>query len=167
MTEYAVQYAKAVEPESAHAAFARRINATPDDPLPALVWADYLDDAGLGGAAEVVRRHYETYPRPRISSAPGGGRGEPDYDRKGLDAGLISDGRGGLSKETGRYTVFVSHPTGVTSHPWTSHLYFEVSATPKEAHRLLSAMPNLAGAEAHVRRLEQRHPKLKPTDPTA
>lgn len=173
--DYLHQYAKAVEhdPEAeysfGHWPFIRAIYARYNDPLPRLVWADYLDEQGLNGEAEILRRHVHQGMQPRQDIDPG------DAYSDTLDGGLIQASSWlhslGLHQVGNTYRLFLVHPlhphdmesrTGDKEGSRGSHYYFEARAPASEAHRILSAMQQSPFVQNNLAKLEILHPELAP-----
>lgn len=132
-----------------HADFLRKIEENPAEQTPHLVYADWLEEQGYPGAAEVVRRspqdngyfglHMQTEPyQPHVS--------------------ILSPSH--FQTQSGRlWAVRLTHLTnrGVRGH--------SVVVNSKNAHDLLKGMQGLSGADQAIQTLETNHPELKEPPP--
>lgn len=158
---YGRQYARALGPvryaAGGHAAFVNRIVERLTDPTPSLVYADYLEEQGDHGAAELVRaagpsanseasgRYHGRFPHgvPHVDLYPtmyypGNRRWRPDEEDQPHRLRLLH------RVEGGHYC-----------------LGYSLTLDPEEAHRLVSGMPNIANADDARRELEERYPRLR------
>lgn len=172
--EYRHQYAKSL---TDHGAFVKAMHASPSDDLPALVYADYLDDHGDAGAAEVIRRHRELgrhLQDSRVVTPPYSGDlpedGSPFVEFYETLPAMTTRGRHYEGDDDGhdgpRFRLNVMHraedtkyaDSGITVPQWVGH---GVRVGAETAHRLVSNMPNVHNAEKAKGELERRFPWLK------
>lgn len=186
-SRYALQLQQALRPvqyataPADHHAFARRILESPHDPTPSLVYADYLEEQGLPGAAELVRRSATKKPATRglhpVDPAewlPGGERGYPHpiwldlHHTYALRSPLGGVRPTRLYDPKARVRLVLQTPSGLTQpmidhSPWleTQREYeghvtvsHELRTTATDAHRLALGMPDLYGAPFVANRME-------------
>ena len=148
-----------------HADFLKKILSEADERSNQLVYSDWLEEQGHGGAAEHVRR---------VASAGGGpfsglfetnGDPRPAYSHHFKpDYHPAVDMYTGLPWEDGekRYIVrlMAKIPGGPRRYAGWVNAY-----RPEEAHRIVSGMPKIPGAEQAREELERSHPWVKKTEP--
>ncbi len=149
----AIRYSRELDTETLNA-FHRKAIEAGNQPLNHLVFADYLEEQGEPGAAELIRRAAEKSDSQQFSTRVD----DPD-SQSPLSVFFDRDPAKPSRQSLLLHHHDISHPGD--SHGWRPYFYHYLRAEPEDLHRLLKGMTHVAGRDQAITDLLDANPHLR------